>query len=156
MSEQIFETALAYANEKNMVPVFLGNPENYFPGKVGKQINIKIVSEAEKITRETELDNIIHLVDETDNIEDSPVENSTIYLLDGKNLGFVKRKIEQAVKDDNCQYINLIKKDFLNWSFKEVEEYKLFLLQVQEIIKKNWGIWERFQDVKKTRLKMQD
>ena len=146
MSEQIFETALAYANEKNMVPVFLGNPENYFPGKVGKQINIKIVSEAEKITRETELDNIIHLVDETDNIEDSPVENSTIYLLDGKNLGFVKRKIEQAVKDDNCQYINLIKKDFLNWSFKEVEEYKLFLLQVQEIIKKNKKICNLFLD----------
>lgn len=137
MPEEVFVKALAYANEKNMIPVFLGNPEQQFPGKTGRKINIKLLPLGEEVGERTELDQVIWISENHNTPEGILSTGSVMFLLEERDLDVIEQTLERAVSEWRCKYVNIIKKNFSSWTAEGIRKYTALLKKLKEKMKKS-------------------
>ncbi len=138
MPVKVFQKALAYAEEKNMIPVFLGNLSEEYEQLVGKNINFRLLTETEDYVP-GELETILHIANTEEELrvqenKDDCRTKSLILLISKKNLVNMKALFQKAAK--YYHFINIVKVNEGSWGDKEIMLYMDELAGIKEIAEK--------------------
>jgi len=131
MSVEVFYNAQILARERNMIPVYVGDSKKYLTQTDNLEVSVKILEFGDDDETISDVQHIIYVCERFDEINEKTKivrHNSCVLLVTNENISGLLNAVNSVAT--KFTKINIIKKNFCDWSNITVDSYNLQMSQI--------------------------